>query len=811
MCAPPNLNTRRILTSVNRAEAAPSAPEPNLRPTSGLDHIRSVVAEDLAAGRRRNVVTRFPPEPNGYLHIGHATSVCLNFGIALEFDGTCHLRFDDTNPETEDVRYVDSIIEDVAWLGFDWEEHLYFASDYFDQMYRFAEHFIIQGKAYVESLDEEAMRAYRGTVTEPGRPSPYRDRSSEENLDLFRRMKAGEFPDGTHVLRGKINLASPNMLLRDPVLYRIRHAHHYRTGDNWCIYPLYDFAHPIEDAIEGITHSICTLEFENNRPVYDWVVENLPRGDVPGDIAPASRPRQYEFARRNLEFTVMSKRKFLELVRGGHVAGWDDPRMPTIAGMRRRGFTPSSIRTFAGLAGVGRNEIRIDMGKLEFAIRDDLNPVAPRVLCVLRPLRVVLSNYPEDQVEQLDAPYFPRDVEGEGSRKLPFSRVLYIDREDFDENPPEGYHRLAPGREVRLRYGHVIRCDEVVRNDAGEIEELRCTYRDGTQGGRSGNGSSSIGTIHWVSAEHAIPCEVRLYDRLFTVPDPDGEEEDFRSYLNPESLVVAKQAMIEPSVANDPADTHYQFERLGYFWRDPVDSREDALVFNRTVTLRDTWTNRQGKQASAAAQGDVRPRKRAVAERDTGPSSRRAPAEPMRSPELEGRRRRYVSELGVADVEAEIITRNGELADFFEAALVPGVSGRSAANWVVHELPRESGGASIGDIRIDGARLGQLVALVEDDRISAASARIVLAEILESGEDPEAVVQRRGLAQESDPDALRDIAVSVVAENPAKAAEYRGGREGLLGFFMGQAMRRTGGTAKPEVVRELVMAALRER
>lgn len=793
------------MTSVNRGDTAAPASESKARPTQGLDHIRSIVAEDLAAGRHTKVVTRFPPEPNGYLHIGHATSICLNFGISIEFGGTCHLRFDDTNPETEDIRYVDSIIEDVRWLGFDWQEHLYFASDYFERMYKYAEHLIREGKAYVDSLDEEAIREYRGTVTEPGRPSPYRDRSVEENLDLFRRMRAGEFPDGAHVLRGKLDLASPNMLLRDPVLYRIRHSHHYRTGDTWPIYPLYDYAHPIEDAIESVTHSICTLEFENNRPLYDWVVENLPRGDGPDDIPVNSRPRQYEFARRNLEFTVMSKRKFLELVRGGHVVGWDDPRMPTIAGMRRRGFTPSSIRAFAEMAGVGRNEIRIDMGKLEFAIRDDLNAIAPRVLCVLRPLRVVLTNYPEDRVEELEAPYFPKDVDGTGSRKLPFSRTLYIDRDDFNENPPEGYHRLAPGREVRLRYAYVIRCDEVVRNEAGEIEELRCTYRERTADGRAADGSP-IGTIHWVSAEQSLPCEVRLYDRLFTVPDPDSEEGDFRTYLNPSSLVIEKGARIEPSVASDAPDTRYQFERLGYFWRDPVDSQEDALVFNRTVTLRDTWGNRQGKKEATPA--EPRPRKRVASDQPRETAPRRAPAEPSRSPELEERRKRFVADLGVSDVEAEIITRDSVVADFFEAALASGAPPRAVANWVVHELPRESGGERIADLGLDAGRLGRLVALVESGRISAASGRTVLAEILNSDEEPEAVVERRGLSQLNDPEALREIANAVVAENPGKAAEFRAGRAGLLGFFMGQAMHRTGGTANPEVVRELVLAAL---
>jgi len=434
------------------------------------DFIRAIVVEDLRAGTHGGkVVTRFPPEPNGYLHIGHAKAICLNFGIAQEVgaNARCHLRFDDTNPETEDMEYVRAAQEDVRWLGFDWGEHLYFASDYFQQMYDYAEHLIREGKAYVDSQDEEQIRLGRGSVTEPGTPSPYRDRSVEENLDLFRRMRAGEFPDGAHVLRAKIDMASPNMLLRDPVLYRIRHASHYRTGDAWCIYPLYDYAHPIEDAIEGVTHSICTLEFETNRPLYDWVVENTPT---------PNRPRQYEFARLNLDYTVMSKRKLLTLVREGWVSGWDDPRMPTIAGLRRRGVTPEAIRAFADMIGVAKTESRVDIGKLEYAIREDLNAKAPRVLAVLRPLRVTITNFPEGEVEWIDAPYFPRDVGREGSRRVPFAREILIERDDFTEEPPPGYRRLAPGRAVRLRHAYVIRCDDVVRNDAGEVVELRCSY-----------------------------------------------------------------------------------------------------------------------------------------------------------------------------------------------------------------------------------------------------------------------------------------------------------------------------------------------
>jgi glutaminyl-tRNA synthetase len=780
-------------------------------PTPGLDFIRSIVAEDQKAGRYGGrVVTRFPPEPNGFLHIGHAASVCLNFGIAEETGGVCNLRFDDTNPETEDVRYVESIIEDVRWLGFDWEDRLFFASDYFETMYRFAEHLIREGKAYVDSLGGDEIREYRGTVAEPGRPSPYRDRSVEENLDLFRRMRAGEFPDGAHVLRARLDLASPNMLLRDPILYRIRHAHHYRTGDDWCIYPLYDFAHPIEDALECVTHSICTLEFENNRPLYDWIVESIPV---------ECRPRQYEFARRNLDYTITSKRKLLQLVREGRVTGWDDPRMPTVAGLRRRGVTPEAIRVFADLAGVGRTENRVDIGKLEFAIRDHLNQLAPRVLCVLRPLRVVITNYPEDRVEELEAPYFPRDVPREGSRKIPFSREILIERDDFMEDPPRDYHRLSPGAEVRLRYGYVIRCDEVVRGEDGQIVELRCSYDPESRSGGARARRSVRGTIHWVSAEHALPCEVRLYDRLFSVPDPEEGEGEFTDHLNPESLVVVNGAMIEPSVADDAPDTRYQFERLGYFWRDPEDSRPEALVFNRTVTLRDTWARSEEARPPAEAEArGVRPKGGQEGGRDGGRDGGRETerksggesrsSEPPRDPELASRRQRYVSELGVGDAEAEIVTRSESSADFFEAAVSAGAPARSVANWLVNELPRELGGRSLEGVPLSAAALARLVRLVEDETLSSSAGREVLAELVAGGGDPEEIVERRGLTQISDEAVLLGMIDEVIRQNPAKVAEYRSGRTGLLGFFVGQVMRSSGGRANPELVKRLIERAL---
>ena len=545
-----------------------------------VDFIRTIVEEDIATGKHQGrVATRFPPEPNGYLHIGHAKSICLNFGIAIEHGGTCNLRFDDTNPTKEDVEYVDSIKEDVAWLGFTWSAELY-ASDYFEQLYQFAVTLIRQGKAYVDSLGADEIRAHRGTLTEPGKNSPYRDRPVEENLDLFARMRAGEFADGTHVLRAKIDMASPNFNMRDPTLYRIRHATHHRTGDAWCIYPMYDYAHPLSDAIERITHSICTLEFEDHRPLYDWLVASLFERD---------RPRQIEFARLNLNYTVMSKRKLLQLVQQGHVTGWNDPRMPTISGLRRRGCPPEAIRDFCARIGVAKKENVIDVAQLEHSVREDLNKRAPRVMAVLRPLKVVVTNYPAGQVEEIDAINNPEDAAA-GTRKVPFSRELYIERDDFMEDPPKKFFRLSPGREVRLRCAYFITCHEVVKDDRGEIVELRCTYDPSTRGGDAPDGRKVKATLHWVSAAHAVPAEVRLYDRLFSVEQPEAaaDGKTFVDYLNPHSLEVLSACQVEPSLSGAEVGARYQFERLGYFCVD-TDSRPGALVFNRTVSLRDAW------------------------------------------------------------------------------------------------------------------------------------------------------------------------------------------------------------------------------
>jgi glutaminyl-tRNA synthetase len=556
-------------------------------PAPSQDFIREIVAADVAAGvNGGRVVTRFPPEPNGYLHIGHAKAICLDFGVAQEFGGHCNLRFDDTNPVKEDVEYVDSIKQDVEWLGFHWHDREYYASDYYEQLYQFAEALIRQGDAYVDSLTADEIRAHRGTLTEPGTDSPYRTRGADENLDLFRRMRAGEFADGAHVLRAKIDMRSPNITMRDPVLYRIRHADHHRTGAAWCIYPMYDFAHPLSDAIEGITHSFCTLEYVDHRPLYDWVIE---RCGTP------ARPRQYEFARLNLNYTVMSKRKLLQLVEQRHVSGWDDPRMPTVSGLRRRGFTPEAIRDFCARVGVAKKENVIDVGLLEHCVREDLNRRAPRAMAVLRPLKLVLTNYPMDQVEEMAVANHPDDA-ALGSRRLPFAREIYIERDDFMEEPPKKFFRLAPGREVRLRNAYLVTCTEVVKNAAGEIVEVRGTYDPATRGGDAPDGRKVKATLHWVSARHAVDAEVRLYDRLFTVEDPDGAASqagaDITTLLNPASLEVLTACKVEPGLAGPATGARYQFERQGYFAADP-DARPGAPVFNRTVSLKDSWAKTQ--------------------------------------------------------------------------------------------------------------------------------------------------------------------------------------------------------------------------
>ena len=558
--------------------------------TPGPHFIQAIIEKDLADGKNGGrLATRFPPEPNGYLHIGHAKSICLNFGMAAIHKGTCNLRFDDTNPTKEDVEYVDAIMEDVRWLGFDWDDRLYYASDYFEKLYGFAVELIAAGKAYVDDQSADEIRASRGTLTEPGTNSPYRERSIEENLDLFKRMRAGEFADGSRVLRAKIDMAHPNLLMRDPTLYRIRKAHHHRTGDAWCIYPMYDFTHCLSDSLEGITHSLCTLEFENNRPLYDWVLDN---------VAAPCHPQQIEFARLNLSFTVLSKRKLIQLVDEGYVNGWDDPRMPTICGLRRRGFTPEAIRNFCDRIGLAKRDSVVDVALLEYSVREDLNRRAPRVMGVLNPLKVIIDNYPEGQVDELQAVNNPEDPDA-GVRTVPFSKTLYIERDDFMENPPKKFFRLAPGREVRLRYAFFITCTDVVKDPAtGEVVELHCTYDPATRGGDAPDGRKVKATLHWVSAAHAIDAQVRLYDRLFDKANPDEKVEGktYKDFINPNALAVLQGCKLEPCLADVQPGYFCQFERLGYFCVDTKDSKPGDLVFNRTVTLRDAWAKLQKKK-----------------------------------------------------------------------------------------------------------------------------------------------------------------------------------------------------------------------
>ena len=772
------------------------------------DFIRDIIDEDNRTGKYGGkVLTRFPPEPNGYLHIGHAKSICLNFGIAEQYGGRCNLRFDDTNPEKEEVEYVESIINDVKWLGFSVGDGPLFAADYFEEMYELAEVLIKKGEAYVDHLSEEEIREYRGTLSEPGRPSPYRDRSVEENLDLFRRMRAGEFPDGACVLRAKIDLAARNMKMRDPLLYRIRHAHHHRTGDAWCIYPMYDWAHPLEDAIEGVTHSICTLEFENNRELYDWVIDHTGVSERHGYV----RPYQYEFARLNLDYTVMSKRKLLTLVEDGHVSGWDDPRMPTIAGMRRRGYRPEAIRAFADLIGVAKVNSVVDIGKLEFCVRDDLNWIAPRVLGVLRPLRVTVTTWPEGEVEQLTAPYFPPDVGKPGERTVPFSRELFIDRDDFALEPPPGFQRLAPGRTVRLRHGYCVTLDEVVTDEDGEVVELRVSHIPGSVG-TNPEGVKVSGVIHWVSASESIPAEVRLYDRLFKVARPDDTDGDFVRHLNPDSLQVIQGARLEPSLASAGPGTRWQLERVGYFFVDPVDSRPGAPVLNRIVTLRDSWAGKAGEDAAAA---------RAAAEEEAQPKAAKASTRPpkksraeyraearRRDPVLAERFAAWPSAYGLSEADVDLLTGDRATGGLFEGAVSAGAPAGAVARWVINELPRELGERDLADVPMTPAALGALVSAVESGAISGPAGKEVFAVLMERGGDPEQIIAERGLAQVSDEGAIAALVDEVIAANPDKVEAYRAGKTNLAGFFVGQVVRASQGKANPQVVQKAVAERL---
>ncbi|MEF8815294.1 MAG: glutamine--tRNA ligase/YqeY domain fusion protein [Salinibacter sp.] len=769
--------------------------------------IYDIIDEDLEEGTYGDrVVTRFPPEPNGYLHIGHAKSIVLNFGIKHDYadraDTQCHLRFDDTNPKTESPEYVESIKDAVQWLGYDWEEHEYYASDYFEQFYRYAVKLIKQGDAYVDSLSEEEIREYRGTVDEPGTPSPYRDRSVEENLDLFRRMKAGAFDDGEHVLRAKIDMSSPHMIMRDPLLFRIMHASHYRRGDEWCIYPMYDYAHPLEDAIEDITHSLCTLEFDNNRRVYDWVMEHcLEDDDIP------SRPRQYEFNRLNLGYTVMSKTKLRHLIEEDLVGGWDDPRLPTISGLRRRGVPPSAIRAFCRKVGVTRSQSRVQIGHFEHALRDDLNPTAPRVMAVLDPLKVTVTNWDEDEVDWIDANHWPRDIDKDETRPVPFTREFYIERDDFREDPPEDFIRLAPGREVRLRHAYFFTCEEVVRDADGTVTELRGTIDPDTRSGTAPDGRSPDGTLHWVSATHGIPFEARLYDRLFEVPDPDAREDHFTEFLNPNSLDI-RQGILEPAAQELDADERVQFERQGYFWPDPEDSRPDALVYNQIVPLRDTW----GEDEDGLSEAELERRRREKEQRKE--KQRRRSLEGKTDPVeyLDDHQRdrfdRYSGPVGLSRDDAAAIAGDDTLATFFDEARDHYDAPEPLANWIVNVLLGALKTRTLEDLPFGPDAFAALVRLVDTDEITSRGADEVFDVLLEDGGAPGAIVEERGLRQVDDTEALADVIADVIADHPDEAARYRDGKEGLIGFFMGQVMQATSGSANPELARELLRKEL---
>ncbi len=773
------------------------------RKAEPTDFIREMIRADVAAGKHGGqVVTRFPPEPNGYLHIGHAKAICIDFGVAKELGGRCHLRMDDTNPTTEDMEYVESIKRDVRWLGFDWGEHLYYASDYFDRFYELGEKLIRLGRAYVCDLPEETFsKEYRGTITEHGKESPFRKRSVEENLDLFRRMKAGEFKDGERVLRAKIDMTSPNMKLRDPPLVRIKHAHHYRSGDKWCIYPLYDYAHCLEDSFEGVTHSLCTLEFESARDLYDWVIRAT---EVP------HVPKQTEFARLNITYTVMSKRKLLQLVEGKHVSGWDDPRMPTIAGLRRRGYTPESLREFVARVGVAKNISTVDIALLEHTVREDLDRRSPRVMTVLKPLELVVDSFPENEVEELDAPYWPTGTEPAegvtltGSRKLPFSRVLYIDREDFAESPPKGWHRLAPGRKVRLRHGYIVTCTSVDKDESGEIVRVHCTHDPATRGGNAPAGERIDGTIHWVSAGQAIDVEARVYDRLFVSESPGDGGVDFLTEINPASLAIVK-AKAEPSLASAMPGDRFQLERVGFFIVDQ-DSKPGAVVLNRTVALKDSWQKVVAKAEPGATKApdskDAKKEKDKKKEKpaSAGPSSAEQAA---LSPEASRLRDAH----NLAPETARVIAQEEILLRLFTDA-TDATGGKELAKPIATLLANDV----LGEIRsrkldgvpFEGSAVVELAQLLGAGTIGSPQTKEVLSEMFVSGKAPKAIVAEKGLAQIANADALGPIVDQVLAESADVVGRYKAGNVNVIGALVGMVMKKSGGRANAKLVKDLL-------
>ena len=748
------------------------------------DFLRTIVEEDLKSGKYKEVITRFPPEPNGFPHIGHAKSICINFGIAKDYNGHCNLRMDDTNPTKEDTKYVEALKDAVQWLGFNWGENVYFTSDYFSKIYDYAVKLIKMNKAYVDSLTEEEIREYRGTVTQAGKRSIYAQRTVEENLDLLERMKNGEFKDGEHVLRAKIDMSAANMKMRDPLLYRIRHAHHFRTGDDWCIYPMYDFAHCLSDYIEGVSHSICTLEFENNRDIYDWLLDTLE--------LKLPRPYQHEFARLGINYTVMSKRKLLDLVNGEYVSGWDDPRMPTIAGYKRRGYTKESILNFCEQIGIAKANSMVDVAQLEFCIRDDLNQKVPRVLCVMDPLKVTIENY--EGSEEIDAPYYPHDVPKDGSRKLPFSKDIYIERDDFMENPPKGYFRLTPEQPVRLRHGYIIACKEVIKNLDGKIIEIKAEYYPESKSGSDTSGIKVNSAIQWVSAKEAKTVELRVYDRLFKNEAPEGLED-----LNPDSLKIIKNALVEPAVITDKIDERFQFERQGYFYADPIDYTNEKPVFNKIVGLKDSWAKK-----TKIVEPEVKNTQKVQTQKVQVVGS----MEPMNE-DQKAAFEKYTNTLGLNSEVANILARDEHLSHFYEEAQTLINSPITLANIVVNEVARELKQMELSQVKFTPSQIAELVKMIDDETISSKIAKDVFEEMVKSGINPTQIVKDKGLVQISDPSEISPIIDEIIANNPDNVAKFKAGNTKLLGFFVGQVLKSTGGKANPQVVNELVALKLK--
>ena len=747
--------------------------------TENKDFLRSIVEEDLKLGKYQEIVTRFPPEPNGFPHIGHAKSIYINFGIAKDYNGHCNLRMDDTNPTKEDTEYVEALKDAVEWLGFEWDKKVCFTSDYFPKIYDYAIELIKMGKAYVDSLDEEEIREYRGTVTEAGKRSKYAKRSIEENLDLFERMKNGEFKDSQHILRAKIDMSASNMKMRDPLLYRIKHSHHFRAGDEWSIYPMYDFAHCLSDYIEGVTHSLCTLEFENNRDIYDWVLNTLG--------LTSARPYQYEFARLGINYTVMSKRKLLELVEAHQVDGWDDPRLPTIAGYRRRGYTPQSILNFCEQIGISKANSMVDVAQLEFCIRDDLNPKVPRVMCVLHPLKVTIVNY--NGTEEIDAPYFPHDVPKEGSRKLPFSKEIYIEREDFNENPPKGYFRLTPEQPVRLRHGYIIHCKDIIKDADGNIIEIQVEYNRESKSGFDKSGIKVKSAIQWVSAKEAIKVEVRVYDRLFKDEAPKGVED-----INSHSLEIIKDALIEPAVIIEKPDERFQFEREGYFYADPIDYTDEKPVFNKIVGLKDSWAKKK-KPTQNSSKTQVK-----KVQIDGEIVAMNEKQQTLFD--------RYTKELKLNSEVANILARDEQLSSFYEISLSLLNSPTTLANIVTNEVARELKQMQVDELKFDAQQISQLAKMVDEEIISSKIAKQVFEEMVKSGKNPTQIVEDKALIQISDPSVLSPIIDEVISKNPENVAKFKAGNNKLFGFFIGQVLKATGGKANPKVVNSLVTQKL---